>query len=66
MGIDENYFEGTVVLERLAELGKVEDFFEAVDGDNFGKVQSLLQQAKINSTTILAVLEKMREADGEH
>ena len=29
--MDENDFEGTLALERLAELGKVDEFFEAID-----------------------------------
>jgi hypothetical protein len=42
-------FEGTLILEKLAEIGKVEEFFEAVD---FSKVQSLMRQAEIDSQSI--------------
>jgi hypothetical protein len=32
--MDESDFEGTLVLERLAEIGRVEDFFDAIDSDD--------------------------------
>ncbi|MGE3974212.1 MAG: hypothetical protein AB7F59_06780 [Bdellovibrionales bacterium] len=40
--MEENDFEGTLVLEKLAEIGKVEDFFEAIDSDDFEKAKSLM------------------------
>ena len=40
--MDENDFEGTLVLKKLAEINKVEAFFEAVDSDDFGKAERLL------------------------
>ena len=30
----ESDFEGTLVLEQLAEIGRVEDFFDAIDADD--------------------------------
>ncbi len=60
--MDENEFEGTLVLEKLAETGKVDDFFEAIDSDDFAKAASLMKQAKIDSETIAIVLKKMGEA----
>lgn len=64
--MDENDFEGTLVLEKLAEIGKVDAFFEAIDSDDFGKAQALMMRAKIDSETIAIVLKKMGDADGEH
>jgi hypothetical protein len=64
--MDERDFEGTLVLEKLAEIGKVDDFFEAIDSDDFGKAKSLMKQARIDSETISIVLKKMNAADGEH
>jgi hypothetical protein len=64
--MDESDFEGTVVLEKLAEIGKVDDFFEAIDSDDFRKATALMKQARIDSETIAVVLKKMRDADGEH
>jgi hypothetical protein len=64
--MDESEFEGTLVLEKLAEIGKVDDFFEAIDSDDFDKVNLLLKRAKVDSITIATVLHKMREADGDH
>lgn len=34
--IGERYFEGSLVLEKLAEADRVKEFFEAVDSENSG------------------------------
>lgn len=59
--MDESEFEGTLVLEKLAEIGKVDEFFEAIDSDDFGKVTSLMKRAKVDLETIAVVLKKMRD-----
>ncbi len=64
--MDESDFEGTLVLEKLAEIDKVDDFFEAIDSDDFSKAKALMKKAHIDSETIEIVLKKMSEADGEH
>jgi iron uptake system EfeUOB component EfeO/EfeM len=63
--MDENDFEGTLVLEKLAEIGKVEDFFDAVDSDDFSKAKALMKKANIDQQTIATILKKMADADGE-
>lgn len=64
--MDESDFEGTLVLEKLAEIGKVDSFFEAVDSDDFDRAKSLMRRAKLDAETIAIVLKKMGEASGEH
>lgn len=64
--MNERDFEGTLVLEKLAEINQLETFFDAIDSDNFSKVRSLLKQADVDSETINIVLNKMANADGEH
>jgi iron uptake system EfeUOB component EfeO/EfeM len=64
--MDESDFEGTLVLEKLAEIGKVEEFFSAIDSDDFAQAKSLMKRAQIDFETIQTVLRKMAEADGEH
>ncbi len=64
--MDEEDFEGTLVLEKLAEIGKVDEFFESIDSDNFGKAKALMKRAHVDFETIDMVLKKMGEADGEH
>ena len=64
--MDESEFEGTLVLESLAEIDKVDEFFEAIDMDNFSEAKSLMKKANIDSETIAVVLNKMKDADGEH
>ena len=64
--MDESDFEGTLILEKLAEIGILDDFFEAIDSDNFRKAAFLMKKANIDSETIVMVLKKMGDADGEH
>jgi hypothetical protein len=61
--VDESDFEGTLVLEKLAEIHNVDAFFEAIDSDDFGKAQFLMRRAKIDSETIAIVLKKMSEGE---
>lgn len=64
--MDENDFEGTLVLEKLAEIGKVDDFFETIDSDDFGKAKLLMKRAQIDSETIALVLKKMAASEHRH
>lgn len=64
--MDESDFEGTLVLEKLAEIGKVDAFFAAIDSDDFGRAQSLMKRANIDLETIAIVVRKMGEADNDH
>jgi hypothetical protein len=64
--MDEKDFEGTLVLERLAEIGRVEDFFDAIDADDVPRATSLMKRAKIDAKTIAIVVKKIEDADGEH
>ena len=64
--MDESDFEGTLVLEQLAAIGKVDDFFEAVDSDAVGRAVALMRRADVDASAIATVVKKMEEADGEH
>ena len=64
--MDESDFEGTIVLEKLAAIGKVDDFFEAIDSDDFDRAKMLMRRAQIDSETIAVVLQKMHDADDEY
>ena len=64
--MDENDFEGTLVLERLASIGQLDAFWDAIDADDFKKATSLMKLANIDSETISIVLKKMAGADGQH
>lgn len=61
--MDEKDFEGTLVLEKLAEFGQVEAFFGAVDADDFVAAKLLMARAGIDEETIEMVLQKMVESD---
>ena len=56
-------FEGSRILERLAQQGFIDHFYEAVDSDNFALAKKLMQQALIEEDLIDKVLVKMRESD---
>jgi hypothetical protein len=64
--MDEKDFDGTLVLERLAAVGRVDDFFEAIDSDDVGRATSLMKKAKVDARTIALMVRKMEESDGEH
>lgn len=64
--MDEDDFEGTLVLEQLAEIGRVEEFFDAIDQDDVERAASLMRRAKIDAPTIAVIVKKMQAADGEH
>jgi len=64
--MDDTDFEGTLVLERLAAVGSVEEFFEAIDADDAERATALMRRAKIDARTIATVVRKMAEGDAEH
>ncbi|HUP57434.1 MAG TPA: hypothetical protein VM598_08280 [Bdellovibrionota bacterium] len=64
--MDDTDFEGTLVLEKLAEIDQVDAFFEAIDSDDFQGAAGLMKRAGVDAATIAIVLKKMRDADGEH
>jgi len=64
--MDEKDFEGTVVLEKLAAIGRVDEFFEAIDSDDVRRAVALMRRAAVDPATIAVVVKKMEEADGKH
>jgi hypothetical protein len=60
--MDESDFEGTLVLEKLAEIGEVEAFFDAIDSDDFGRAKALMKKAGLDAASIATVLQQMGEA----
>ncbi|MGE5187181.1 MAG: hypothetical protein ACM31C_34265 [Acidobacteriota bacterium] len=64
--MDEHDFEGTVVLEKLAAIGRLDEFFEAVDADDVARAVKWMRRAAVEPATIAIVVKKMEEADGKH
>jgi len=64
--MDESDFEGTLVLEQLAAIDRVEDFFDAIDSDDVARATSLMKEAGVEAPTIAVVVRKIEAADGEH
>ena len=64
--MDERDFEGTLVLEQLARIDKVDEFLEAVDSDDVTRAAALMRSAGIDRDTIAIVLKKMADPDDEH
>jgi hypothetical protein len=63
--MDENDFEGTLVLEKLSEIDLVDDFFDAIDSDDIERVIDLLKEARVDSSTIELIVKKIENGDGE-
>ncbi len=55
-------FEGSWVLEPLAAIGRVDDFYDAIDSDDIERATSLMRKAKVDAKTIAAVVGKIRTA----
>lgn len=53
--------EGSIVLEKLASIDKVDEFFEAIDADDFVKAKNLMVRAGIDSDSIKEVLREMSQ-----
>ena len=64
--MDETDFEGTLVLEQLAAIGKVEEFFDAIDADDVHRAATLMKSAGIDASTIAIVIRKIEEGNAEH
>ena len=64
--MDDTDFEGTLVLEQLAAIGKVDDFFDAVDADDVERATALMKRAKVDAATIAIVVRKIEESDDSH
>ena len=64
--MDERDFEGTLVLEQLARIDKVDEFMDAVDSDDVDRAATLMRDAGIEEDTISIVLKKMSNPDDEH
>ena len=64
--MDDSDFEGTLVLERLAAAGTIDEFFEAIDADDTERATRLMKRANVDASTIATVIRKMEESDGSH
>ncbi len=64
--MDERDFDGTVVLEKLAAIGRLDEFLDAVDADDVRRAVALMRQAAVEQATIAIVVKKMEAADGNH
>ena len=64
--MDESDFEGTLVLEQLAAIGKLDEFLEAIDADDVARAVRLMRRAKVDASTIEIVIRKLETADGSH
>ncbi len=64
--MDDADFEGTLVLEKLAAIDKVEEFFDAVDSDDVERATRLMKAARVDASTIATVIRKIEEGDDDH
>ena len=59
-------FEGTLVLEKLATIDKVDEFLDAVDSDDIARATRLMKVARIDASTIATVVRKIEDGDTDH
>ena len=64
--MDAAEFDGTLVLEQLASIDKLDDFFEAIDSDDVARAKTLMKRAGVDAATIAIVVRKIEESDGDH
>jgi hypothetical protein len=64
--MDARDFDGTLVLEKLASIGKVDEFFEAIDADDLPQARALMKRANVDPRSIAIVLAKMAQGDAKH
>ena len=64
--MDESDFEGTLVLEKLARIDKLEEFMDAVDSDDLEWAHTLMKRADVDEETIRIVLKKIADPYDEH
>lgn len=60
--MEEIDFEGTLVLEQLAEVDLVDDFLEAIDSDDIELAVKIMKEARVDSSTIATVVEMIRDS----
>ncbi len=56
-------FAGSLILEILNQNNLLEDFYEAVDSDNLGKVKSILKQVQVSDKDIKEVITLIENGD---
>lgn len=61
--MNEDDFEGTLVLEKIAEINKVDEFFEAIDSDDLEEVKCLMRKAGVDRESQEIVLRKISEGE---
>ena len=54
--------EGSLILEKLAEANLVEEFYSAVDSDDFSKIEDLLSRVGIEDSKIQSVIQSIVES----
>ncbi|MCA9401284.1 MAG: hypothetical protein KC713_06630 [Candidatus Omnitrophica bacterium] len=64
--MNENDFEGTLILEALARIDALEEFMAAADKQDFNAAEKLMREANIDDHTIALVLNKMADPYDEH
>jgi hypothetical protein len=64
--MDDADFEGTLVLERLAAIGRVDEFFDAIDADDVQRATALMKLADVDASTIAIVVRKIEASDADH
>lgn len=57
--MESSNFDGTLALEKLAELGLLDQFYEAIDSDRLEEVNKLLKSAGLEADSIKSILRQI-------
>lgn len=61
--MNEEDLAGTMVLERLASIGQLDAFYDAVDADDIDRVTALLRRARVHQRAIATVVDAIINGD---
>ncbi|MFT6068020.1 MAG: hypothetical protein ACJAT2_002196 [Bacteriovoracaceae bacterium] len=54
--------EGSLILEKLSEAELIDEFYSAVDSDDFSKIEELLSLAGVSDSSIGSVIKQLVES----
>lgn len=63
MEADNDDFDGSLILEKLAEAGRLDDFYESIDEDDFKRARKILRETGFPIEMIHRVIQEIQDAD---
>lgn len=54
--------QGSLVLEKLAEVGLIDEFYSAIDSDNFSKIEEILTSIGVAEGEISSIISQVTDS----